>query len=105
MDWSEFDGPLVVFSNGRVVRAAVWNLDDLDTHGEHRDTIGEEMDSHSTVSITTVTIPNMSSSQAGFQNHFSGRKDEATQISPSSFVSRHDDIQWSGMMDPAFPSI
>lgn len=40
---------MALFSNGRVIRAglgraAVWNLGNLDTHGEHRDIIGEEMD-------------------------------------------------------------
>ncbi|PBK79820.1 hypothetical protein ARMGADRAFT_1040531 [Armillaria gallica] len=57
MDSRKSNNPLAILSNGRVIRAglgraAVWNLDNLDTHG--------------------------------FQNHLSGRKDEAMQMGPSS---------------------
>lgn len=49
MDSRELNGPLTVFSNGRAVRAwlsraAVWNLDDLHTHSEDEDIIGEKID-------------------------------------------------------------
>ncbi|KAK0193546.1 hypothetical protein F5146DRAFT_998124 [Armillaria mellea] len=81
MDSREFNGPLTVFSNGRVVRAwlsraTVWNWDDLHTHSEDRDIIGEKIDpfdclTHNCDDLKHVelSLPNSKTTDRKMQRH------------------------------------